>query len=59
MMEPGQYTGLRDVVPVISFKALLAMKLHALKDGDARDHKDLIDLRMLLRYSPNSIFGSE
>ncbi len=59
MMEPGQTTGLRGEIPVISFKALLAMKLHALKDGAARDHKDLLDLRMLLRYSPSNIAESE
>lgn len=59
MMEPGQTTGLRGEIPVISFKALLAMKLHALKDGAARDHKDLLDLWMLLRYSPNDIAESE
>jgi len=58
MMEPGQNTGLQNEIPVISFRALLAMKLHSLKRDDPRD-KDLIDLRMLLRYNPNNIDESE
>lgn len=37
-------------VPVINFRALLAMKLFALKDDETRHGKDLLDIRMLLRY---------
>ena len=32
-------------IPVISFRALLAMKLFALKDNDTRKGKDLLDIR--------------
>jgi len=46
-------------VPMIGFQSLLAMKLYALKDGDARDHKDLLDIRSLLRYSPTKIDEAE
>ncbi len=37
-------------IPVINFRALLAMKLYALKDRVARQDKDLIDIRSLLSY---------
>lgn len=37
-------------VPVVNFRALLAMKLFALKDDEAREHKDLLDIRFLLKY---------
>lgn len=47
------------VVSMLGFRALIAMKLHALKDGEARDHKDLLDIRSLLRYSPTMIQDDE
>lgn len=46
-------------VAMLGFRALLAMKLFALKDGEARDHKDLLDIRSLLRYSPREISDEE
>lgn len=45
-LEPGQTQKFR----VINFRSLLAMKLYALKDDEKRDHKDLLDIRLLLRY---------
>lgn len=45
----------RKDIPVIDFEALLAMKINALKDGETRDHRDLLDLRKLLRYNPKAI----
>jgi hypothetical protein len=35
------------------------MKLYALKDGEARDHKDLLDIRSLLRYGKTRISDEE
>lgn len=46
-------------VAMIGLRALLAMKLFALKDGEARDHKDLLDIRSLLRYSLEQIPDDE
>jgi hypothetical protein len=46
-------------VPMIGFRSLLAMKLHALKDGNSRDHKDLLDIRSLLRYSSTRLDEAE
>jgi hypothetical protein len=46
-------------VSMIGFQSLLAMKLYALKDGNTRDHKDLLDIRSLLRYSPTKIGDAE
>lgn len=46
-------------VPMLGFRALLAMKLFALKDGDSRDHKDLLDIRSLLRYSSAKLGDAE
>lgn len=37
-------------VPLINFRAMLAMKLYALKDRATRQDKDLIDIRSLLQY---------
>ena len=45
--DPGQTSA---TLPVINFRSLLAMKLHALKDGEARDYRDLNDLRLLLKH---------
>ncbi|MDB6076470.1 MAG: hypothetical protein JWO82_217 [Akkermansiaceae bacterium] len=42
-------------VPVISFRALLSMKLFAMKDQEERDWKDFLDIRSLLRRSPGKI----
>ena len=49
MAEPAPGTSERNI-PVINFRALLAMKLFALKDGETRKHKDLMDIRFLLEY---------
>ena len=46
-------------VPVINFRALLAMKLFALKDDHARQHKDLLDIRFLLTYGHFRISDEE
>lgn len=46
-------------VPVINFRALLAMKLFALKDDQAREHKDLLDIRFLLKYGYQRITDEE
>ena len=35
------------------------MKLHALKDGKTRDHKDLLDIRLLLRHGHSRISEEE
>jgi hypothetical protein len=50
MAEPDFPRDKKQAVPVINYKALLAMKLFALKDGEERDHKDLLDIRLLLKY---------
>ncbi len=47
------------IVPMLGLRALLAMKLFALKDGKARGHKDLLDIRSLLDYSPTKIGDEE
>jgi hypothetical protein len=49
------FTGRAASIPVIGFEALLAMKLHALKDDDARKGKDLVDIRFLLEYNAGAI----
>ena len=59
MRETSQDSPGPLVVPMLGLKALLAMKLYALKDGEARDHKDLLDIRSLLRYSPTKIPDGE
>jgi hypothetical protein len=55
MAEPDHEVAWKSVVPVINYRSLLAMKLHALKDGETRDHKDLLDIRSLLRYGHTRI----
>lgn len=45
----------RKDIPVVDFEALLAMKINALKDSETRDHRDLLDLRKLLRYNDGAI----
>jgi hypothetical protein len=49
----------KEKVPVINFRALLAMKLYALKDDAAREHKDLLDIRFLLTYGYTKISDEE
>lgn len=49
MALSDQRTGNHADMPVIDFESLLAMKLHALKDDQERDGKDLLDIRLLLR----------
>ncbi|NNC89172.1 MAG: nucleotidyl transferase AbiEii/AbiGii toxin family protein [Akkermansiaceae bacterium] len=39
---------------VISLRDLLAMKLHALKQGDAGREKDLWDIITLMKHNPNA-----
>lgn len=47
------------MVPVINFRALIAMKLYALKDNVTRKGKDLLDLRFLLGQSHPQIPDAE
>jgi hypothetical protein len=49
----------KEKVPVINFRALLAMKLYALKDDAAREHKDLLDIRFLLTYGHTKVSDEE
>jgi Nucleotidyl transferase AbiEii toxin, Type IV TA system len=55
MVESDHEDAGKPAVPAINFRSLLAMKLHALKDGETRDHKDLLDIRSLLRYGHTHI----
>jgi hypothetical protein len=55
MATTGQKTGRRGDIPVIDFEALLAMKLHALKDDKERKGKDILDIRYLLAENPRAI----
>ncbi len=48
-----------ESIPVINFRALLAMKIYALKDHDHRQGKDLLDIRSLLDYGHCKISDSE
>jgi len=48
MSATDQKTGIHGDIPVIDLEALLAMKLHALKDQVVRKHRDLLDIRYLL-----------
>lgn len=50
-----QKTGRHGNIPVIDFEALLAMKLHALKDEKERKGKDILDIRFLLAENPHTI----
>lgn len=59
MGESARDSPLPLVVLMLGFRSLLAMKLFALKDGESRDHKDLLDIRSLLRYSPTKIDEDE
>jgi hypothetical protein len=55
MATTGQKTGHHGNIPVIDFEALLAMKLHALKDDKERKGKDILDIRFLLAENPRAI----
>jgi hypothetical protein len=55
MATTGQKTGHHGDIPVIDFEALLAMKLHALKDDQNRKGKDILDIRFLLAENPHAI----
>lgn len=55
MAATDQRTGINGDMPVIDFEALLAMKLHALKDQLLRKGKDLLDIRLLLKENPSAI----
>ena len=55
MAVSDQKTGKHAEIPVIDFESLLAMKLHALKDDQERDGKDLLDIRLLLRENKEEL----
>ncbi len=55
MAMTDQRTGLHGNIPVIDLESLLAMKLHALKDQDEREGKDLLDIRLLLKENAHAI----
>jgi len=55
MATTDQKTGQHGDISVIDFEALLAMKLHALKDDKERKGKDLLDIRFLLAENPDAI----
>ena len=59
MAEPDSVETQKSNVPVINFRALLAMKLYALKDDVVRQHKDLLDIRFLLAYGHLRISDEE
>jgi hypothetical protein len=48
MAATTQRTGKRAEMPVIDFESLIAMKLDALKDNEARHGKDMLEIRNLL-----------
>ncbi len=55
MATTNQRTGRHKDIPVIDLESLLAMKLHALKDQDERDGRDLMDIRLLLKNNARAI----
>lgn len=55
MASTTERTGLHGDIPVIDLETLIAMKLHALKDNDSRNGKDLLDIRELLSKNPLAI----
>lgn len=59
MTENDGVSGDHNEMPVINFRSPLAMKLFALKDGETRDFKDLLDIRLLLRYNQGRISDEE
>jgi hypothetical protein len=59
MKEPVPAEARKQMAPVINFRALLAMKLFALKNDEERDHKDLLDIRFLLKYGHTRISDDE
>lgn len=54
MATTGQKTGRHGNIPVIDFTALLAMKIHALKDDEERKGKDILDIRFILAENPDA-----
>ncbi len=48
MGETKEKTGRRLDMPVVDLESLLAMKIHALKDHESRQGRDVLDLRFLL-----------
>lgn len=46
-------------VQMLGIRSLVAMKLHALRDGEKRAHKDLLDLRKLISHNPGKISDDE
>ena len=58
MATTDQRTGPHNDIPVIDLEALLAMKLHALKDQEERDGRDLLDIRLLLKQNARAITES-
>lgn len=59
MAEPDGDGTPKPPVPTINFRSLLAMKLFALKDDEERAHKDLLDIRFLLKYGHTRIPDEE
>jgi len=59
MSEPDDAINGEGDVAVVSFRALLAMKMFALKDDAKRHGKDLLDLRALLAYGKAKIPDEE
>ena len=55
MAATAQKTGLRKDISVVDLEALLAMKLHAVKDNDERHGKELLDIRELLDRNKGAI----
>jgi hypothetical protein len=55
MKATDQMTGRHRDIPVINFETLLSMKLHALKDQEARRNKDLLDIYELLHENAGVI----
>ena len=59
MAEDDPESTQKHRIPVINFRALLAMKLFALKDQESRKGKDLLDIRFLLQYGYHKISEAE
>lgn len=55
MADTNEKTGHHKEIPVINLEALLAMKIHALKDDETRKGKDQLDIRILLTENPTAI----
>jgi hypothetical protein len=59
MAVPDSVGAAMTGVPAINFRSLLAMKLFALKNDEEREHKDLLDIRFLLKYGHTRISDEE